>query len=265
MKKILFWLGLIALVTTACKPEPDPGDPNGHETNDTTEAVVKKYLVKEYYANAPDQAIRVIHWNNDFSKITHITTQQNTYFQLDYNFEYFGSDSMCVIVSKPEHSSNLGLFTGYTCHLNEQGKIIKIDYYHNSEYQQSYKYSYESSGKLVSIKDEEHNSGYRFVWDGDNVCEIRGVSTGELISSFSDFSEHIHPDYTTPNMLPDVDGYGFWYLTTPLWRNWYGHSSSLLIHDFLYHEFDEDGYVTCSYYLDEDGERTAIINYEYKL
>ncbi len=254
MKKILFWLGLIALVTTACKPEPEPGDPNGHETNDTTEAVVKKYLVKEYYANAPDQAIRVINWNNDFSKITHITTQQNTYFQLDFSFEYYGSDSMRVVLSKPNNSSALVLFTDYTCFFDELGRISKIDYFANSEYQSSQKYNYDSSGKLISVRDEEHDAGYRFVWDGDNVCEIY---LGDTPYTINGFSNHYHPYYSFPYLLSSGDGYNSQFLTMPLWKNWYNYSPD------IQYKYDEEGYVTCEYRIDDQGEVKVIKYYEY--
>ena len=264
MKRNLIWICIIALLATACKPEPEPGvDPNGGETNDTTETVVKKYLVKEYYHHTPNKPRRLIEWNEDFSKITHITTNLNDYFQLDYNFEYFGNDSLYVVVSKPEHSAGLVYYTNYTCFFDKLGRISKINYYIDSVIWLSQKYKYDSSGKLTSIVDEENNTGYRFVWEGDNVCEIYVIPSGELMNCYGDFSEHIHPEYTIPYMLPDVDSYCFWYLTTPLWKKWYRHTP-YNYHEFTYHDFDEDGYVSCSYWIDENGEKKGIVNYEYE-
>ena len=122
---------------------------------------------------------------------------------------------------------------------------------------QTEKYSYDPSGKLVSVVDEEHNVGVRFVWDGNNVREVCGIPTGEQVRSFDGFIQHIHPYYTFPYLLPDGNTYNFWYLTEPLWKNWYNYASDMNV------EFDEDGYVTCSYRIDEQGEKTAIIKYEY--
>ena len=109
----------------------------------------------------------------------------------------------------------------------------------------------------MSVVDEEHNAGVRFVWDGDNVREVCVITTGEQLRSFDGFFQHIHPYYTFPYLLPDGNTDNFWYLTEPLWKNWYNYASD------IYYEVDEDGYVTCSYRIDDQGEKTAITNYEY--
>ncbi|MBR3710859.1 MAG: hypothetical protein IKM99_07855 [Bacteroidales bacterium] len=267
MKKTAIILCLLAFALSACKPdpepEPEPAPNNGGQNNDTTETVVKKYLVKEYYANVPDQPIRIIEWNEDYSKIIHITTNQNSPYQLDYSFDYFEDDSIRVVLSKPDYSYGIALFSNYTCRLDKQMRISNIDYYINSEYQSSQKYNYDSLGKLKSIVDEENNTGIRLVWEGNNVHEIYSISSGELTTSFADFTQHIHPDYMMPYLFPDADSYGFWYLTKPLWKNWYNHASDMYYESMNY-EFDKDGYVTCTYYIDEEGGRTSIINYEYE-
>lgn len=254
MKKTIILTFIVALALTACR-KLEPGiDPNGNELVDT---LVKKYLVKEYYAEIPERPIRFIEWNDDFTQIRHITTDSSALYQVDYDFEYYGSDSMQVILSLPAYSSALVLFSEYTCHFDEAGRISYIDYYNNSVYKQTEKYNYDSSGKLVSVVDEEHNAGVRFVWDGDNVREVCGITTGEQLRSFDGFFQHIHPYYTFPYLLPDGNTDNFWYLTEPLWKNWYNYTSD------MYYEVDEDGYVTCSYRIDELGEKTAITNYEY--
>ena len=245
---------IFALVFTACRKPEINSVLNGSEMADT---LVKKYLVKEYYAEIPERPIRFIEWNDDFTQIRHITTDSSALYQVDYDFEYYGSDSMQVILSLPAYSSALVLFSEYTCHFDEAGRISYIDYFNNSVYKQTEKYNYDSSGKLVSVVDEEHNVGARFVWDGDNVREICGLATGEQLRSFDGFFQHIHPYYTFPYLLPDGNTYNFWYLTEPLWKNWYNYTSD------MYYEVDEDGYVTCSYRIDELGEKTAITNYEY--
>jgi len=255
MKNRFILFSLMALLATACKPDPEPGlEPDGGETNDTTETVVKKYLVKEYYANAPDQPIRVIDWNSEFSKITHITTHQNTYFQLDYDFEYYGNDSMRVVLSKPDCSAALALFSDYTCFFDELGRIFKIDYFANSEYISTQKYNYDSSGKLISVIDEEHDAGFRFVWDGDNACEIYLGDTPYIINGFSN---HYHPYYSFPYLLLSGDGYNSQFLTMPLWKNWFHYNPN------NQYKYDEEGYVTCEFRVDEQGNEVTLRTYEY--
>ena len=264
MKKVLSIICILAFALTACQKQEQEtaqgGDNNNIEANSTTntsEMAVKKYLVKEYYGEDPTYPERFIEWNDDFTRITHITTQLNTYWQLDYDFEYYGNDSMRVVLSKPDDAHVMVLFSDYTCHFDEEGRISSIDYYCNSQYQSSVKYNYDESGKLVSTMDEEHNIGLRYVWDGDNVCEVYKIPSGELQYSFSGFTEHFHPHCTMPFLLEDGNSYAFWHLTEPLWKNWYNETPD------MHYEFDEDGYVTCSYRINEQGERTAITHYEY--
>ena len=189
MKKVLSIICILAVAMTACQKQETASDGNNN-TNaanfaNTSEIPVKKYLVKEYYGEDPTYPERVIEWNDDFTRITHITTQLNTCWQLDYDFEYYGNDSMRVVLSKPDDAHAMVFFSDYTCHFDEEGRISSIDYFYNSQYQSSVKYNYDESGKLVSTIDEEHNIGLRYVWDGDNVCEVYKIPTGELQHSFS--------------------------------------------------------------------------------
>lgn len=254
MNRIFILICMIALAMTACR-KPQPGlNPDESETTDT---LVRKYLVREYYAEIPEHPIRVIEWNDDFTQIRHISTDSGTYYQVDYDFMYFGNDSMKVSLSLPDYSYAIVLFSEYTCHFDEAGRITNIDYFVNSAHTQTEKYRYDLFGKLVSVMDEEHNVGIRFLWDGENVCETYGIPSGELVHGFSGFTEHIHPYYTLPFLLPDGNTYNFWHLTEPLWKNWHNYVSNMC------YEIDEDGYVTCSYCIDEQGEKTAVTNYVY--
>ena len=258
MKKNLIWICIIALLATACKPDPEPGvDPNGGETNDTTETVVKKYLVKEYYVSFPNEPLMEIEWNVDFTKITHITTYKNNPYQLDFSFEYYGDDSMRVVLSKPAESWAFVFFTDYTCHFDTIGRITNIDFFVNSEYQSSQRYNYDPSGRLVNIIDDEHN-GVQFVWDGDNVCEINAIPSGETLYTFSSFTGFYHPYYTLPYLLSCGDGYHSMFLTKPLWKNWYTNNSY-----GTRYEVDEDGYVNYAYFITEDGDTTSQTCYDY--
>ena len=243
-------------MTSCQKPDPEP-DPYEGETVDTTEAVVKKYLVKEYYPNAPDKPTMVIDWNDDFTRILHITTHQNTAYQLDFSFEYYGNDSMSVVLSRPDYSWSLAFFSDYTCHFDKLGRILYIDYFANSNYKGTEKYGYDLLGKLISIEDTIHHVGTRFVWDGENVCEIKWFSPEETNQRFEGFVQHIHPYSTLPYFLPSGDYYYSPYLTQPLWNNWYNYAPDIDC------EFDEDNYVTCLYRINEDGEKVVFKVYEY--
>ena len=189
MKKCLLFTCIFALALTACR-KPELGTEPNSETTDT---LVKKYLVKEYYAEIPERPIREIEWNDDFTRIRHITTDSSALYQVDYDFEYYGRDSMRVVLSIPANSSALVLFSEYTCHFDEAERISHIDYYINSVYKLTEKYSYDSSGKLVSVVDEKHNAGARFVWDGDNVREVYSITSGERLRSFDNFFQIIMP------------------------------------------------------------------------
>ena len=261
MKKTAIILCLLAFALSACKPdpepEPEPAPNNGGQNNDTTETVVKKYLVKEYYADFPDEPLKVIEWNDDFTRITHITTYKNNPYQLDFSFEYYGDDSLRVVLSKPADSWAIALFSDYMCHFDGLGRIKSVDYYRNSEYQCSDIYNYDLSGKLVSIVDTEHNGGTQFVWDYDNVCEI-STTSGELLYSFGGFTNHYHPYSTLPYLLKSGDGYHSMMLTKPLWKNWYTNNSQGGCY-----EFDEDGYVDYAYFITIDGDTNSRICYDY--
>ena len=259
MKKHSILLCLLVVTLVACKPEPQP-EPlpnNGGQNNDTTEIMVKKYLVKEYYTD-PQCPIRDIQWNEDFSRIIHISTYKNTNYQLEYDFEYYGTDSIRVVMSKPEDSWASVFFTNYTCVLDKDGRIDRIDYYYNSDYQSTEKYSYDTQGRLVCVKDEQHNVGTRYEWNGENVCTTYNIPSEELQNSFGGFTGYLHPECCMPYLFPDCDSYHFWHLTEPLWHNWHNEFPDMQV------ECDKDGYVTCSYRINEQGERYAITNFVFK-
>ena len=243
-------------MTSCQKPDPEP-DPYVGESVDTTEAVVKKYLVKEYYPNAPDKPTMVIDWNDDFTRILHISTYQNTHYQFDFDFEYYGNDSMRVVFSVPDYSWCWGLGSSYTCHFDKKGRIAYVNYYYNDDCYIIERYRYDMSGKLISIEDKVHHAGTRFVWDGDNVCEITSISTGETIRRFEGFAQPFHPYSTLPFLLRGGSSYGPDYLTQPLWKNWYSYASDIDC------EFDEDNYVTCTYRINENSEKIVLTMYEY--
>ena len=260
MKKyLLFLIIIVASLMAACqKPEDEAGD-DVVVTADTTEPVVKKCLVMEYCAGYVDKPERVIEWNDDFTRITHVTTRQNTPWQLDFDFEYYGNDSMRVVLSRPDYSWALVYFSDYTCHFDTQGRVSSIDYYVYSDYKYTEKYHYDDWGKLVGVEDEEHHCGFRFVWDGENVSDRIDIYEGDTVYHYDGFVPQIHPYSTLPYLLRSGDSYGFEYLTNPLWRNWYNHASN------MGYEYDEDNYVTCSYHIDEQGDKIGYRYFQYAM
>lgn len=260
MKRILFWLGLIALVTTACKPEPEPGGFNGGGSNDTTETLVKKYLVKEYTID-PEQPEKIIEWDEEYKRIERIITKPgNPLYEVAYDFEYFNNDSMRMVISLPENSAFWYIgFSNCTCHL-EEGKIVTVDYYRYDVYQYTDEYHYDEEGRIISVLNNgEHLHGQYYEWDGDNVVEIRGVLPESITQEYTDFCDHIHPEYTMPFVLFTgwTAQYGDGYLTKPLWKNWRKSDGSCK------HEVDEDGYVTLSYFVDIKGDTISYTHYVY--
>lgn len=260
MKKIrLIICGVLALALTAChKDEPNNGT-IGNETNDTTEMVAKKYLVGVYLAGDTIVPMRIIDWNEDFTRINHITTftSGSPSCQLDHDFEYYGDDSICIFVSQPPHQWNWPLFTRCTCRL-EDGKIVEAEYYHNSNLQSTDYFEYDDSGRLITSRNaagyDDSEITLQYVWDGENVSKIVNVTTGEVVEDFGDFCEHIHPDYTLPYMLHNGE---FGWLMRPLWKNFSTSS------DGCHHECDSDGYVISSYRVDENGNEIPLRVYVY--
>lgn len=268
MRKVILILCICcSIFLLACKPdpiqEPDPANnptENSNTTDDTLSSV-KKYLVREFHPFDTLSDVRSIQWNNDFSRILHITIRSNTPYQVDFDFTYYEADSFQVHLSKPVDGWSLVLFTDYTCHLDSDGRISTIDYYFNSDFQSTEQYQYDESGHLVQETQywggDSLVGGCRFEWDGDNVTAVYSVS-GELGWEYHGFNmDAIHPHSTMPHLLRCGDTYSFLYITEPLWKNWYANDN-----DFLC-ECDEDGYVISQYRLDENGEKKAITNFEY--
>ena len=254
-------LCVLALMLFACqKPEPEP---YGGETTDTTETVVKKYLVKTYYSD-PDQPEKIIEWDEGFKKIKRIVTKPgNPSFEVAYDFEYFGDDSLSVNISLPEHSSLWIIgFSTFICHL-DNGRITTVDYYRYDTYQYTEEYSYDEKGKLISvINNGEQPHGVIYEWDGDNVCESRDAFSESSIHDYHVFCEHIDPEYTMPFVLFNgwTAPYGDGYLTKPLWKNWRKWDMDM---EVCKHDYDEDGYVTLTYLIGADGDTIPFTHYVY--
>ena len=98
MKKILLFTCIFALALTACR-KPEPGiDPNGNETTDT---LVKKYLVKTYISN-PEEPEKIIEWDEGFKKINRIVTKPgNPSFEVACRYRMSSSTSVPLFRKHP--------------------------------------------------------------------------------------------------------------------------------------------------------------------
>lgn len=256
MKKHFMFICMMALAVSAChKPEPNNGD---------TEPTVKKYLVKTYISD-PEQPEKTIEWDDGFKKIKRVVTKPgNPSYEITYDFEYYGDDSLRVIMSLPEHSPLWFIeFSNYTCHLKD-GRITSVDYYRYNVYQYTEEYNYDERGRLINVLNNgEHPHGSCYEWDEENVCEIKSVfPESNIIYESHDFCEHIHPEYTMPFVLfcGWTAPYGDGYLTKPLWKNWSNWNGNTTL---CMHEYDEDGYVTLSYFINTEGDTLPHTHYVY--
>ena len=256
MKKILYLsIFLLSILMISCKPDPiDNGDDDTNNTDTIhEEPLVRKYLVREYRYGG-DKPVFIIDWNEDFTKIEHITTDSGTYNQLEYDFDYYGEDSMKVSVYEPGHISP----TNYVCYLEDR-RITRINFYHREEYQYSVYRTYDKNGKIMSESNNTNNLESRFVWQDDNLYMRYIHPNGDTII-YDNFGEHIHPYYTQPHWLPGYAGdagYSYGYITKPFWKN-FGTCSERGCY-----EYDADGYVTYSYHITEEGEHVPHARYEY--
>ena len=235
-----------------CKPDPIGGEDD--DTNNDTipeKPIVRKYLVREYMTDR-NKPIFIIDWNEDFTRIEHITTDSGTYNQVEYDFDYYGDDSMKVCVNYPGYISK----TYYVCHF-ERGDIIQVDFYYRDEYNLSEYRELDNKGRIISLSNSTNNLEKRFVWHDDNLYMTYIYPEGDTIF-YGDFGEHIHPYYTQPHWLEGYsDGCIYGYITQPFWKN-FGTCSERGCY-----EYDSDGYVTYSYFITEEGVHQPFRHYEY--
>lgn len=255
MKKILLLsIILLSVMMTACKPDPinNEGDDNNN-TIQEEEPIVKKYLVREYIIDK-NKPIFIIDWNDDFTRIEHITTDSGTYNQVEYDFYYYAEDSIKVSVYSPGHTSK----TNYICRMKD-GKIAQIDFYYKDEYKHSVYREYDEKGRILIESNNTNNLEKRFIWHDENLYMTYVYPQGDT-TVYGDFGEHIHPYYTQPHWLRGYSGsggYGQEYITQPFWKN-FGTCSERGCY-----EHDEDGYVTYSYHITENGDCQPFRHYEY--
>lgn len=246
---------LLILSLTACHKTESPGG-----TPEPTDTVVKKYLVKEYIEN-PDEPEKIIEWVEGFDRINRIVIKPgNPSFEVAYDFEYYANDSMRVLISFPDQSSLWYItYSNYMCHFCD-GRIYDIDYYLYDTYQYTEEYNYDEKNRLISvINNGEQPHGICYVWDDDNVIEIRDAISDTITQEYHDFCAHIDPEFTMPYVLFGGPYYRDGYLTKPLWKNWRKWDMDMVT---CQHEYDGDGYVTLTYLVNE-GDTIHFMHYEY--
>ena len=244
---ILLSAALFVLLFSACGNK----DPEVEPTPVTPEPMVKKYLVEEYQFKN-DRLCLTIDWNEDYSQIKRIsyTPTGTIYYQIDYDFTYYGDDSIYIEMSTPAGPSFGGwmFFTNYTCYL-QNGKIDSVAFYIENEFTRGSKYKYDSQGRLISAGDDY------FVWDGENAIE--GTLRYQQFN-YNNFGNGINPYYTFPYLL-ESGNYSYDYMTIPLWKN------EIIYEDGSFeYEYDEDNYVTTIYKVDSLGNRGYYKGFRYE-
>lgn len=236
MKKSFLFICFVVIVLTAChksKPEPNNDNPT-----DTTETVVRKYLVKQLLNDDPDRIMLAIDWNDDCSKILNVKYGTGNGHLLDYDFTYYDGDSIRVSISVPQDSYPLWRvwYDSLMIYL-QQDRIDSISCYSDGILRDVEHYCYNDEDKLIERKYLIADTDF-FVWDGEDVveCKMYGMNTPFTIDSFTNY---IYPQYTLPFYLSSqVVLETRQPLLTPLWKH------QPVLKDYVKHEADEDGYLT---------------------
>lgn len=234
MKKFFILLYIIVFAMTSCqKPEPEP-DPSGGETVDTAEAVVKKYLVKQLLNDDPEKIMLSIDWNDDCTEIRHVKYGLGYGSVLDYEFTYFGRDSIRVVFSMPPDSYPLWSFwyDSVMLHL-QQERVDSICCFANGGLRHVEHYYDDDNGRMIE-RTYLWGSRDTFSWEGDNVTA--SCMFGDDYE-YKAFTPYYHPHYALPFYLSNfVSSELPRPMFTPLWK--YMPES-----DSFDYEADEDHYV----------------------
>ncbi|MBR4391525.1 MAG: hypothetical protein IKT08_05425 [Bacteroidales bacterium] len=254
MKKTSLFLCLIALAFVACKPEPVPTPDDNGQTNET---VVKKYLVKELLNNDPEKIRLAIDWNEDCTQILHVKYGLGYGSIVDYDFKYYGNDSIRVIPSLPQFSYPIWclFYDSIMMHLHDE-IVDSICCYANGELNDVEHYFYNDAGRLIKRSYFSDASADVFRWEGDNVVEYNMMDYGTVtIDSFTSF---LHPHSTLPYYLSNEVAYEVRQpLFDPLWE------FQPVRPNCDEYEIDDDGYITKMTFHNYDSTQTYTYNYYY--
>lgn len=238
MKRTTLIICLLAMAMMACRPDPQPEpDPNiGGQPEDTTGTVVKKYLVKELLNDDPEKIRLAIDWNDDCTQILHVKYGLGYGSIVDYDFKYYGQDSIRVIPSIQPFSYPIWSlsYDSVIIHLLDN-KIDSINCYALGEIQHIEQYHYDGNGKLVE-RIYEFGTKDTFQWEGDNVV---AAHIFYYDYEFGPFTNYLSPYWSLPFYLSNfvfLEAPGP--LFTPLWKY------QPFEPNCKEYEFDEDGYIT---------------------
>lgn len=250
-------LCLLALTLTACKPdpEPEPTPNNGGQNNDTTETVVKKYLVKELLNDDPEKIRLAIDWNEDCTQILHVKYGLGYGSIVDYDFKYYGNDSIRVIPSLPSFSYPLWLlwYDSVMIHL-DNNLIDSINCYSNGNNLHTEYYYYDDNHRLINREYLLGSTDF-FQWEGDNVVK---ATMFERDYEYSQFTEYIHPHFNLPFYLSNFVSLEITApLFTPLWKY-------LPVYpNCKEYEYDDDSYITKMTFYNYDSTQVYTYNFYY--
>lgn len=234
MKKTAILLCLLTLALAACKPEPEPTPNNGGQNNDTTETVVKKYLVKELLNDDPEKIRLAIDWNDDCTRILHAKYGTGNGYTVDYDFKYYGNDSIRIIISLLPDSYPLWKLWYDSVTVHQHNNLIdSISCYDEGNIRHKEYYSYDDNHRIIERK-FLFGTTDTFCWEGDNVVEacMYGVNY-----NFDLFTNYIHPHHNLPFYLSNFVALEIYApMFTPFWKFQPVNNSF----DF---EADEDNYV----------------------
>ncbi len=225
---------LVLLLLNVCKPNNEGPSNNDTDGNvDSTVIVPKKYLTKQLLNDDPEKIMLSIDWNEDCSRINHVKYGTGNGHCVDYEFVYYGGDSIGIHLSIPSDSYPLWSlwYDSVTLHLTAQ-KIDSICCYLSGQLQDIEHYVYDAEGHLiersyVGVKDV-------FQWEEDNVVyDVVMLNS----NTYTEFTDYYHPHCNLPFYLSSfVSHEVFKPLFTPLWK--YQPKNTFRF------EVDDDNYVT---------------------
>ena len=236
MKKHVIYFCLLALAITACHKTKTDVDSNS-VTPTPDEPVVKKYLVKQLMNDDPEKIMLAIDWNDDYTKILHVTYGLGYGSILDYDFKYYDEDSIRVIMSMPPFSYPLCYFWYDSIMIHwQQGKIDSISCYLNGNLKEKEYYFYNDNGKLAERTYHIADKDY-FIWKDEDVVKCRMYGGGDI--TINAFTKYIHPQYTIPFYLASEVALEVRQpLFNPMWKH------QPILKDYVQYEADDDNYLT---------------------
>lgn len=257
MKKLLLITCIFALAMTACR-KPEPGINPNSETTDTTETIVKKYLVKALLHDDPNRIKLSIDWNDDCTKLLHVKYGLGYGSIIDYDFIYYGNDSVQVTWSVADSLSTWSFWYDHIMIHFREDKIDSICCYVGNVLKDVEHYYYDNKGNLIRHTYFDDGVSDEFYWDGEDVieCKMYGCYSSMTIDSFTNY---IHPHYTLPYYLSNEVAFEIRQpLFNPLWKH------QPVLPNYTEYEADADGYITKMIHKDSSDTLEKCITFYYK-